>query len=537
MILSIFERFVSKETGGQKRKSFLSASSKQMYADLDDSAAEMTALHPEDGKVIEDFTWALKDACRTRRKKALEGELAPMKAAPKFFLSKDRLTAYACLLPPENDGEEINLEEFLGDLHYEGIIHGVLEADIPPEFAKGYLNMFPVARGDAPKDGEDGKVVELFRRRSHMQLEVQNGSQVDFSQDVQLQPIRKGTAICLIRPPKPGTDGMDVTGVALPCSQGISAFVPQGKNIELGRNGQALIASADGILYIENDLFCIHAQKIIEGNLDQFQGKLRITGNLYIGGNVDGGVDVEASGDIVINGKIGQARVTSTGGIIRVQQGIHGTKHKTSLTAAGQVQSPVVEWAEIDAGGSVVAETVSNSVIHCGGTVYAMTGRGLVTGSQIWAGDSILCLRVGNVAGGRSKFSVGYPPHIPETWERLKAEQTEAQKTIERLWPPIVELRRKGSRISDSEKTILERLVEQRELYVKRLEELKTELWEVNKVLEKKTKGRVRCETLYPLLEVQIGKLTEEIITIEEKCNIHVEEGSILMKSKNGAGF
>lgn len=529
-MMSIFDRFVSKETDGQKRKSFYPASNKKMFEDLDAAAAEIKAMYPDDGKIVDDFVWVLKDACRTRRKKAIEGDLGPMKAEARFFLSGDRLTAYACLLPPENGGAEISLEQFLGDMHYEGIIYGVLREDIPRMFALGYLHMFPVARGKASQPGEDGKVIELFRRRSHMRLEVQTGSQVDFGEDVQLQPIRKGTAICLIRPPKPGTDGMDVTGAALPSPRAAGAFIPQGKNIELGRGGQALVAGVDGILYIENDLFCIHAQKIIEGNLDQFQGKLKITGNLYIGGNVDGGVDVEASGDIVINGKVGQARVASTDGIIRVQQGIHGAKDKTFLTAAGQVQSPVVEWAEVDAGTSVIAETISNSVIHCGGTVYAMTGRGMVTSSQIWAGDSILCLRVGNVAGGRSRFSVGYPPHIPESWERIKAELAEAQSTIERLWDPIVELRRKGSRISEKEKLLLERLVEQREFYVKRLEELKPELRAVNKVLEKKTKGKIRCENLYPFLDVQIGKLTEEITTIEEKCSIHVEEGSIHLK-------
>lgn len=53
---------------------------------------------------------------------------------------------------------------------------------------------------------------------------------------------------------------------------------------------------------------------------------LQISGNLYIGGNVDGEVDIEASGDIVINGKVGQARVRSLNGTIRVQQGVYGTE-------------------------------------------------------------------------------------------------------------------------------------------------------------------------------------------------------------------
>ena len=55
-------------------------------------------------KTIEDFLWALKASSRERHTKSLEGELLPMKAAARFFLSRDRLLAYACLLPPENGG-------------------------------------------------------------------------------------------------------------------------------------------------------------------------------------------------------------------------------------------------------------------------------------------------------------------------------------------------------------------------------------------------------------------------------------------------
>lgn len=500
-----------------------------MYSELEESGRELKELYPDDGKTVEDFVRSLKEARRARYKKSLEGEMRPMRAEARFYLSADRMSAYACLLPPENGGEGITLEEFLGDLHYEGIRYGILEDGIRREFAFGYFHIFPVARGKRPQAGEDGKVTELFQRRRNMRLEIQSGSEVDFGQDVQLQPIRKGTAICLIRPPKAGTDGMDVTGQALPGPQAAGARVPQGENTVISRGGQALTAAVDGILYMENERFCIHEQKIIDGDLDQFQGVLQISGNLYIGGNVDGGVEIEASGEIVINGRMGEARVTSAGGTIRVQRGIHGTRGKTVLTAAGQVQAPVVEQAEVDAGTSVIAETISNSTIRCGGTVYAMSGRGMIVDSLIRAGDSILCLRVGNLAGGRSRFSVGYPAHVPETWRRIRAELAETQSTIEKLWAPITSLRKKGSRISEGEAALLEQLAEQRELYVKKREALTEELRAVNKVLDKKSKGRIRCEKLYPILEVQIGRAAEEITSEEEDCNIHVEESSIVL--------
>lgn len=499
-------------------------------SELDESAARAKEQYPEDSKTVEDFVWAIKDARRIRRKKSFEGTMDPMNAEAKFFLSQDRLTAYACLLPPENDGEDLTLESFLEDMRYEGIVYGVLEETIPHEFSLGYYHIFLVAKGTLPQAGEDGKVIEMFQRRSRTRLTVQSGSEVDFSDEDKFQPIRKGTVICRICPPKPGIEGKDVTGTALPCPPVVSAHISHGKNVTIGEGGQALTAAVDGILYIEDDQFCIYEQKVIDGNVDQSQGVLQVSGNLYIGGNVDDETSVTATGDIVINGKVGKARVTSTEGTIYVRQGISGTDGKTFITAAGQIQSPVIEWARVEAGASVIAEIISNCTIQCGGMVYAMTGRGMIAASQVCALDSILCLRVGNVTGGRSQFAVGHPPGTQEMWRMLKLEITETQPIIDDLWEAVFKLQKKGSRITEEEKYRLEQLKTQRDLNMGHLEELKKEFREVSQMLDKENRGKIRCEKLYPVLEVQFGKLTKEITTVEEKCNIHVENGTILMQ-------
>lgn len=530
MKMSIFDHFLSKETDEQEKKIFRPSPYKRMYSELDTTSKDTKTQYPNDKDLIDDFLQLLKEACKARCEKAQNSIQQPMKAEARFFLSADHMSAYACVLPPENEGEPIALEEFLEDMHYEGIHHGMLEEEIRQGLELGYLHIFPVARGSLPQAGEDGTLTEFFHRRKDVRLEIQDGSQVDFSEDIQLQPIRKGTVICQIQPPKPGIDGMDVTGQKIPGPQPQSVFVPQGKNTAIEQDGHALTAGVDGILYIEDDLFCIHEQKIIHSDLNQFQGVLRISGNLYIEGSVDGGVEVEVFGDIVVAGKMGQARMTSTGGTIRVQQGIYGTKGKTFLKADHQVQSPVMEQAEIDAGTSVVAETISGSVIRCGETVYAIRGRGMIVDSSIWAGDSVLCLRVGNLAGGRSRFSVGYPPYIPEAWEHINSELTEVRSTLELLWRSITDLRRKGTRISPGEKSVLDQLVEQRDLYTDRRDTLTAELSTVNQTLNKKSTGKIWCEKLYPCLDVQIGRAAEEITTEEENCNIHIVENRILLK-------
>lgn len=528
--MSIFDRFVPKETGKQKSSSFFSTPYREVSSLIEVSTRNAKEKYPEDSKILENFAGSLKSSYRTRYKASQEGALQPMKAEERIYLSDDRMVAYACLFQPENNGEGITLEEFMEDLHYEGINYGILKDEIPREFKQGYFHIFRVALGTPPKAGESGQVIEHFQRRKNVRLEAQSGDQVDFSQDIRLQPIRKGTVICSIQPSTPGTPGVDVTGEPLPCVKADPVVVPQGKNTAIGQDGLVLEAGVDGILYIDDDLFCIHEQKIIDGDLKGFRSTLEIKGNLYVGGDVDEGVNIKASGDIVIIGKLGQGRVTSMGGTIRVQKGIFGTSGAAFLSAAGQVQAPVIENTEIDTGTSVIAESVLNSTIHCGGMVYVMTGRGIIASSSIWAGDSVLCQRIGNQAGSPSQISVGYPPRVTELWEKAKAELAQVQSTIEMLWRHIIDLRNKGTRISEEEKSVLDQLLVQRDLYTKRREELMGELKAVNKELDKKNRGRIRCEAIYPPLNVQIGRFSAKIITIEENCSIHVEDGRMLMK-------
>ena len=84
-----------------------------MLTELEESGNELKEQYPDDSKTVENFIRALKEACRARYKKALDGNVEPMKAEARFFLAEDRMCAYACLLRPENGGDDITLEEFL----------------------------------------------------------------------------------------------------------------------------------------------------------------------------------------------------------------------------------------------------------------------------------------------------------------------------------------------------------------------------------------------------------------------------------------
>ena len=91
-------------------------------------------------------------------------------------------------------------------------------------------------------------------------------------------------------------------------------------------------------------------------------------------------------------------------------------------------------------------------------------------------------------------------------------------------------MKKKGNRISDTEKSVLDQLMEQRNLYIERRDALTAEMKSLNKVLDKRTNGKIQCGQLFPVLEVQIGRLSEEITEAHENCNIHVGDNQIIFR-------
>lgn len=145
----LFDRFVSRGTGEQKGKPFFSNPYAKLVSELDAVIKKAKEQYQGDSKTIDDFARTLKGLCKSRYGEAAQGQ-PPMKAEAHFFLSEDRMSAFACLFPPKNGGDEITLEGFMEDLHYEGIRYGILQEEIQKELMGGRFRLFPVARGRLP---------------------------------------------------------------------------------------------------------------------------------------------------------------------------------------------------------------------------------------------------------------------------------------------------------------------------------------------------------------------------------------------------
>lgn len=525
--MSIFDRFTNRSQDANKQ---LDQQVAKLMPQLLANVKEDLVRFPDHGPAIEVFAENLKVYLKNLRKVLPDSPEGGIPASAQFFITEDRMDAYACLLPPLNGGKELTVESLAEDMRYEGIASGVLE-DLTQEFVsnKQYLHIFPVAKGLLPVDGTDGVITDCFQRQGVMKVRAEAGQTVDFARENLMQIVRKGEIICRSKPPAPGQNGMDVTGKILPCRQGESCQLPAGENIRISQDGLLLLADLDGVVYVDNERFCVNKQRIIPGHVELKDGPIRVEGDIYIEGDVLEGAVVEATGNVVIGGQIIDARVESKKGSIRAQKGIQGKKG-TVVQAADQVQAMAIEGASVTAGGDVFAEVIANSRVTCGGTVNVLGGRGLILGGQVKAKSLIQCKRIGNKSGQRTQVSVGGSPNLLSELDSAKAEMEEIKATLEKLRKSVQGLRAAGDLLSLEKRAVLSQLTEQRDLYEEKEATLNGKIKDLKKALHEATSGKILCQELYPLTLIQIGIYEMECKTMENNCNLHVYAGKVVTK-------
>lgn len=506
---------------------------KDAVAGMNDKAKAYISRNPDEEKTVKTFLKLLNLESKYRYSKihSAADERTDKDAKVFLHLSEDKMAAYICVFPPLGGGAELNEEKLLEDLHFEGIRYGIIEEELKNCVAGNrYLEIVVIARGTLPQDGEDGELVECFPRCLGASLEVPADASIDFSNSKPVQMVQKGEVLCRVRQPVPGVEGTDVTGEVYPCRQPETIVIPAGKNTKLSPDGTTLCAAIDGILYSNGKDYNVRQQRIFSDNLATFEGELKIEGDLYIPGDISGGATIEAFGDIIIGGEVRDAHIVSKGGSIRVQKGVHGVKGKTYLSAARQVQALVIESADVEARDNVISETIVNSEVRSGGSVSVLGGRGTIAGGQIRAAKDILCQQIGNLAENRTKVTAGYIAGISDEYERVEKSLSETSAMLAKLWENIGTFRKLGTRITLQQKELLGWLIEQRGLYEQEERKLKAEKKELYGKASVNGAGRIICQRLHPVTEVQIGLHKAEYGNPELNCKIHVRDGVLSLR-------
>lgn len=455
---------------------------------------------------------------RARRKEEGESLLPDLDAQAVVFLSKDGLLAWLLIYPPVGYGREVERSDLDRVLAEQEVCWGVDEEllNMIPQDPERYFKLFPAARGTAPINGLDGRVVDLFPRTEERKLTIDENNRVDYSDLHFIHNVEKDGVICRMIPPADGIPGRTVQGKEVAAKNGKAAAAPKGRNTALSEDGRALVAAITGHVEFSGRSFQVKPVLDIPGNVDFSVGNINFLGDVCIHGDICSGFSVRAMGTITVDGVV-EACTVEAGRDLIVARGVQGD-NQAVIRAQRNIFAKYLENSCIYAKMDLETECIINCEVYCGGAVTVRTGHQSIIGGKVHAAHEISAGVIGSRVGNRTDIVLGGQPCEEFDYELLTREALELEETMERI-----------ERQPDSPSKIsrLSKLRMQMTINQGRLEEITKE--RVQQALEAPDPGlrRMTCNTVFPESVLNIDGVIHHFKEKLSPCVATIKEGEI----------
>lgn len=456
-----------------------------------------------------------------------DSEPLALDASVEVLLSPDHMVAFAYVLAPIGEGCDMDENIFLDALLDNNIVYGI-DTDLVSQITetKSYNTIYAIARGTAPVHGIDGQIIDHFSRDQMIHLDEDEKGVVDYKSLNLFQMIQANDIICDIVNPIPGQDGQDVKGKILPAAKGKMPAIPKGKNTALNEDESALIAEIDGDLSFVGNAFRVASQLVIPGDVDHSTGNLDFNGDILIQGDVCKGFSVHANGNVIVCGMAEGASISADGNI-EIKKGMNGSG-EGALTASGSVYSRFLEQTSVTAGGDVNAETIVNSHIISGGSIYAVKGMGSIIAGTLLATKSVVAKRIGNLSNIRTTIKIGYSVKDDENIDYLLSQLKNAQQTLSKITQSISFLEKLPS-IPDDRAELYRTLLEQKNMYETLVSETNTKLTAAKGQELDYRECFVQGDIIYAITAVSLMSSSIIVNDTTSKCKVYYSDRELLI--------
>ncbi|HDP69283.1 MAG TPA: DUF342 domain-containing protein, partial [Actinobacteria bacterium] len=386
-------------------------------------------------------------------------------------ISKDKVEAFITLVKPWGDGNPVGKDDINELLKKEGLTYGINEElinEISSEPGKfDYDNPILIAQGETPINGEDGYIEYFFERGRGQELlfdGLEENQNINFRELNLITNATKDQQLAKIMPPTKGKPGKNVKGEEIPSKRGKEVKLLVGKNIytKESDNCITIYAETDGRPVMMDGK--IHVLPIYEtkSDVDYSIGNIDFVGMVIVGGWVRDGFTIKAGGDIEIRGGVEGAELYTSGNII-IKSGIQA-HDKGIIKADGDITTKYISSSRVHVKGNViVADAIMHSEIFALGKIIAKSGRGLISGGVLRAGESVEAKTVGSHLGTETEIEVGVIPEIREELTKTEEELQKAMRNADEAQKAIAllnnEKKEKGFLIKDR-KDLLNKLEE-----------------------------------------------------------------------------
>ncbi len=437
-------------------------------------------------------------------------ELPQLDAECECCVSKDKMVAWAFVFPPVGEGQGMSPAMLGKAMEQEGVTTGVQSMSVA-RMAGGncYFDLIPLALGTPAVEGTDGMILEHFPHKVEQEVKIDEDGQADYRSLNYVQLVKVDTVICDIVPAVPGESGVRVDGKVIEPRKVKAAKPPKGPNTRLSEDGLQLLASQEGDLQYEREVYTVRPVLEINGDVDYSTGNVDFPGDVHIHGDVRENFVVRAKGSVFIDGLV-EAATVEAGGDLLISRGVVGDD-RALLRSRGTVRVKYLESCNLYATGSVHADCIVTCNVFCDDSVSVISGRGSIIGGVLVVTKAIRARMIGARSGRITELTLGTRPCVQNELEEIEKSLAEVHQERVRNQKDIAYLTNGGdqgengirlskAKVKSSALEMQEQqLIERRDTII----HAKTDL----------SKCCVECEMAYPVTKITVAACTQTVDT------------------------
>ncbi|MDE6882541.1 MAG: FapA family protein [Lachnospiraceae bacterium] len=360
-----------------------------------------------------DFGW---DSCGTN-----------LARGTRLRVEKDGMAAWLYLAPPDN-GQVYRKDELITYLERNGVVKGYHNSNLSAMIKKKvYEREILVAKGQEVQKGEDGWYEYLFTPEEYGVPKIREDGTVDYTSMSALHNVHSGEKVAVYHHAKPGANGYTVRGVEVTAKPPKELQPLRGKGVE--RIGDEYFAQTDGKIEAKNGKIDIQKVHEVAGDVTLIVGRVEFFGDVIINGNVENGVVIRAGRNIEIHGTSGSATLIAGGDVI-ISRGIQGGGR---IVAKGSVFADFIENTTVQAGGTVLSNTILNANVSAEDKVITTGKKGAVIGGYVHGFKGIEAMTAGSDAEVKTILHSGYEMKSYERLLEIRRRESEIKAKLSEL--------------------------------------------------------------------------------------------------------
>jgi uncharacterized protein (DUF342 family) len=452
-------------------------------------------------------------------------------------VSDDEMKCFIHFMPPRFAGRHLEADEILEAVKGRGVVAGVNEQRLKDYLENmDYSRPLLLAEGTYPRNGNDAYIEYKVKvDKSDIKFEEDESGRVDFRNLELLENVVSGQVLAVKIPAEQGVPGRSVANKVLTSSSGKDLKLLGGKGTILSEDGTELSAEMNGQVVFASGKISVEPVFVVKGDVSVGTGNIVFLGSVIVKGSVLDNFQVKAAGNIEVHGTVQKAELEAEGDII-VRMGISGKDEAKIESTGGTIYAKFVQnsylFAEKDI---LVPEGIIHSKVDAGKRIISLGRRARLMGGVFRAGDEVNARFLGAEAETKTDFIVGVHPKVLQQIDEHNNAKARITEEMEKSKLDINTLTnmKKTMKLPEEKSKMLEDLTAQNEKLAGRINEIDSELSELNEyVSQLEHSGKVCAEkTAYAGVEIFIKDKNFSLKDPYDNIKFNLEGGEIRLSA------